>query len=540
MLSLFNSFAKSFKFRYFITSLRISLFSAFYIFSLPTSHAQVLPMQWQKCYGGTDHDMASSVIEAHGEGFLVFGYSMSDNGDHVNAGFGSCDFWAIKTDNYGGIEWEQPFGGSGCEFASNALKTSYGYVLSGNTSSSDYEVTGLHGEPFPHSSPDFWVVGIDTLGNILWENSYGGSNPENLYSITPAIDGGFAMAGLTISNDGDVTNYHGRLDGWIVKINDTGAIVWGKAIGGTNVDIARAIKQTRDRGYIVAGQSNSDSTDSVAVLVDFWLVKMNDTGGVMWQQYYGGTADDWAVDVLQATDGGYLILGNSKSNDGDVPGNHGMYDYWLLKVDKNGIKQWSKNYGGSADDNPSAIIKTLDGGYAMVGSTKSIDGDITSNNGLSDIWVVKINDTGAIQWQRTYGGTQDEFANSITQTADSGYIIAGEAESVNGNVGGNHGKEDYWVFRLDKTGVGVDNFSTDDPFKVYPIPANEKLNFSFPKASSGVIKLMDLAGRVLVEQKINNVTKATFEVGSYSPGLYYYEFKSDNLLKTGKVVIEGY
>ncbi len=539
MVSLSNSLTGFIEFRFFRAFLRICLLSVFSFLAVLSGHAQVLPIQWQKCYGGTDHDIASSAIEAHGEGFFVFGYSVSNNGDHVNRGFDGCDFWAIKTDNYGGIEWEQPYGGSGSEFASNTIKTSYGYVLSGNTNSSDYQVTGLHGIPYPHSNPDYWVVGIDTLGNLLWENTYGGSNPENLYSITPASGGGFAMAGLTISNDGDVTNNHGRLDGWIVKINDTGAIVWEKAIGGANVDIARAIKQTRDRGYIVAGQSNSDSTDSVAVIVDFWLVKMNDTGAVMWQQYYGGSADDWAVDVLQTADDGYLMLGNSKSNDGDVPGNHGGYDYWLLKVNKNGILQWSKNYGGSGDDYPSAIIMTLDGGYAIVGSTKSTDGDITSNNGLSDIWVLKIDDTGAIQWQKTFGGTQDEFANSIAQTADSGYIIAGEAKSTNGDLYGNHGREDYWVFRLDKAGVGLANFSLVDPLIVYPIPANEKINFSFPMTNLGTLNLVDLTGRVLAEQKISNECKATIDVSGYSPGLYYFEFKSNSLAKTGKVVIGG-
>jgi hypothetical protein len=269
------------------------------------------------------------------------------------------------------------------------------------------------------------------------------------------------MAGGSPSVDGDVTGNHGLTDFWIVKLDTTGDIQWQKSLGGSGydrTDYDQSICQTADGGYIVAGYSNSNDGDVSGNHggYDYWIVKLNSNGHVQWQKCLGGSNDDLATSIKQTADGGYIVAGYSNSNHGDVSGNHGgNNDCWVVKLDASGNIQWQKCLGGTYDEVASSVQQTADGGYIVGGHSNSNDGDVNGNHGsFNDAWLVKLNVSGNIQWQKCLGGTYDEGANAVQQTADGGYVAVGLSDSNNdGDVSGNHGyplgTEDYWIVKLD-------------------------------------------------------------------------------------------
>ncbi|MBC8173765.1 MAG: T9SS type A sorting domain-containing protein [Chitinophagales bacterium] len=247
-------------------------------------------------------------------------------------------------------------------------------------------------------------------------------------------------------------------------------IDWQMSYGGTNGESANAMEQTSDDGFIFAGETGSGDGDVSglhgASYGDFWVVKLNNTGTIEWQKCLGGTRTEIANSIKKVADG-YLVAGYSYSLNGDVTGHHGSVstsDAWVVKLDLSGNLEWQKSLGGSLDDGANAIYPTADGGSIISGYSYSNDGDITGHHGLTsfpDVWVVKLSSTGTIEWQKSYGGTSTDKGNSIQQTVDGGFIIAGFTSSDNdGDVSGNHPYSvgstifysDYWVLKIDSTG----------------------------------------------------------------------------------------
>jgi len=293
-------------------------------------------------------------------------------------------------------------------------------------------------------------VKLDETGNIQWQKYLGGSDGDGAFSIQQTSDGGYIVAGVAYSNDGDVSGNHGDSDYWIVKLDETGNIQWQKCLGGSREDVAKSIQQTSDGGYIVAGitPSNDGDVSGNHGSADYWIVKLDETGKIQWQKCLGGSDGDGAFSIQQTSDGGYIVAGVAYSNDGDVSGNHGDSDYWIVKLDETGKIQWQKCLGGSSYDEAYSIQQTSDGGYIVAGYTYSNDGDVSGNHGDFDYWIVKLDETGNIQWQKCFGGSSYDYAQSIQQTSDGGYIVAGWTESNDGDVSGNHGNSDYWIVKL--------------------------------------------------------------------------------------------
>ena len=213
-------------------------------------------------------------------------------------------------------------------------------------------------------------------------------------SIIQTSDGGYITAGYSGSRNGDISDPRWGEDYWIVKLDNTGNTEWQKSLGGTNSETARSILQTSDGGYIVAGHSTSIDGDVSGkhrqVYPDYWIVKLDETGNIEWQKSLGGTGSDAANSILQTLDGGYMVAGSSQSNDGDVSGSHGDSDYWIVKLDETGNIEWQKSLGGKDLDNAQSIIQTSDGGYMAAGWSTSNDGDVSSNYGRFDFWIVKL------------------------------------------------------------------------------------------------------------------------------------------------------
>jgi hypothetical protein len=396
-------------------------------------------IQWQRSLGGSDEDLPNSIQQTNDGGFIVAGYSFSNDGD-VSGNHGDQDYWIVKLTNIGTIEWQKSLGGSGYDAAQSIRQTTDGgYIVAGISFSNDGDVSGNHG------FLDCWVVKLSSIGAIEWQKSLGGSSGELGNSIQQTSDGGYVVAGWSSSNDGDVSGNHNSQDCWVVKLSSIGAIEWQKSLGGSGYDGANYIQQTSDGGYVVAGWSQSNDYDVSGNHggEDYWIVKLTNTGTIEWQKSLGGSVRDISVDIDQTNDGGYIVGGFSESNDGDVSGNHGSLDCWVVKLSSIGAIEWQKSLGGSSTDRGGSIQQTNDGGYVVAGFSASNDGDVLGNYGDADCWVVKLTNIGTIEWQKSLGGSAYDAANYIQHMSDGGYVVAGYSQSNDYDVSGNHGNYDY-------------------------------------------------------------------------------------------------
>jgi hypothetical protein len=400
---------------------------------------------WQKSLGGSGEDMAYCVQQTTDGGYIIAGESESNDGD-VSGNYGGHDYWIVKLNSIGDIDWQKSLGGNDWEKPHCIQQTTDGgYIIVGESWSNDGEVSGNHGYR------DYWIVKLTSTGNIDWQKCLGGSDDESAYSIQQTTDGGYIIAGESESNDGDVSSNHGSEDYWIVKFTSTGNLDWQKSFGGSGIDRAFSIQQTTDGGYIIAGASWSNDGDVLGNHghFDYWIVKLTSTGNIDWQKSLGGSWSDWATSIQLTTDGGYIIAGFSESDDGDVLENRGHFDYWILKLTSTGDVDWQKSIGESYRDEAHCIQETVDGGYIIAGFSYSNDEYIVGQEyANSDYWIVKLNSFGDIDWQKSLGGRNNDVAYSIQQTIDGGYIIVGYSESNDGDISGNHGSWDYWIVKI--------------------------------------------------------------------------------------------
>lgn len=282
----------------------------------------------------------------------------------------------------------------------------------------------------------------------IWAACLGGTQFDRAEHVKATTDGGAIVIGTTSSSDGDITDAPGYIDFWIVKLSATGAIQWQKTLGSNNTDYAYGIDQTSDGGYVftgAVGSTNRDVTPS-AFGSEIWVVRLNATGDIQWQKTFGGSGEDYGYCIKQTTDGGFVVAGSSNSNDGNVTGNHGVFDVWILKLSATGALQWQKSYGGSNFEEAYAIRQTADGGYLVAAQTESTDGDVTGMNGFYDIWILKLNALGNLVWQKSIGGAGQERPNDLVVVNGNSCLIAGTSNSNNGDT-------DAWVVKLDATGT---------------------------------------------------------------------------------------
>ncbi len=347
------------------------------------------------------------------------------------------------------IQWQKTYGGSLFDEAVSVIPTTDGgYILAGYTVSDDGDVVGSHG------NSDFWVLKLDSMGIVSWKKTYGGSNHDIAFSIQEASDGGYIVAGYTKSNNGDVSGNHGDYDAWVLKLDSDGDIQWQKALGGSGWEEAWSVQQTTDGGFIIAGRSGSTDGDVTGFhgYLDYWVVKLNSLGELEWQKSLGGTGLDIGYTISQTDDGGYIVDGRAESTDGDLTGQHGSADFWVVKLNFEGKIEWEKSLGGTGLDRANDIHQTRDGGYIAIGQSTSINGDVTGGHGGNDYWVVKLTSDGNIEWQKSMGGSMDDFGRFVCQTDDGGYVTIGITRSTDGDILNHIGVDDIWIVKLTEFG----------------------------------------------------------------------------------------
>lgn len=356
------------------------------------------------------------------------------------------------------IAFAKNLGGSDVdEGAAVVVANDGGYVVVGSTKSMDGDITDKNSD-----DTDVWVLKTDAQGITQWSKTFGGTDEDKATGIEKTSDGGYVISAFTRSSDGDVASgTAGFNDLWIFKISSAGALQWEKTYGYSGNDLAYKVLQTSDGGYLLlgvldvtasGGEGNVGRSSGNHAGGDYWVLKLDSNGSREWSRYYGGTFTDTAYDAVETAAGGYIIMGSSDSQDVDITGNIGEYDYWILNIDADGNIIWQKNFGGSEIDLVYAMTKTLDGNYLLVGDTRSNDGDVDTLIGNADVWAVKINESGSILWSKTYGGTQFESARDVVALVDGTFAIAASSRSNDVDLNNNYGVNDAWLLRIDADG----------------------------------------------------------------------------------------
>jgi len=390
-----------------------------------------------KTIGGGGDDFAYSITQSSDGGYVVAGWTES-------FGAGSEDIYVVKLDSSGNVVWTKTIGGSLTDGAGSIIQSSDGgYVVAGGTLS------------FGAGYADFYVVKLDSSGNVLWTKTIGGSNDDEAISIIQSSDGGYVVAGNTRSFGA------GGGDMYIVKLDSAGNVLWTKTIGGSGDDVAFSIIQSSDGGYVVAGWTDSFG----AGYADFYVVKLDSSGNVQWTKTIGGSNDDEARSIIQSSDGGYVVAGYTESF------GVGARGFYVVKLDSSGNVVWTKTIGGSSGDEAWSIIQSSDGGYVVAGGTLSFGA------GYADFYVVKLDSSGNVLWTKTIGGSNIDWANSIIQSSDGGYVVAGGTTSFGA------GYADFYVVKLDANGnvcfsQNITNYSVSSTVPSFSSPSTVAISQS--------------------------------------------------------------
>jgi len=381
-------------------------------------------LTWDKTFGGNSEDMGFSIIQTEEGGYAIAGYTIllrREKKDDWRSKLGYIilekskkqDFWIIKLDKNGNMEWDETFGDEGTDVANSIIQTKDG----------GYIIAGFIWTVYA-SKQDICVIKLDESGNIEWEKTFDKDEHDIPYSIIQTKDGGYAIAG------GTGKRFWGEVNCWVIKLDAKGNMEWDNNFGGTGWDEIYSIIQTKDGSFITTGCVWSKG----AGRGDVRVAKLNKRGNLVWDKTFGGSENDETRSIVQTEDGGYVVAGFTVSED------TGDRDIWIIKLDKEGNKVWDRTFGGTSEDWANSIIQNKNGDYIVAGWTKSI------GVGKTDVWIIKLNKRGDLVWDKTFGGSENDEAHSIIQTNDGGYAVTGWTKSKG------TGNADVWVIKLDENG----------------------------------------------------------------------------------------
>ncbi|NND61600.1 MAG: hypothetical protein HKN48_00235 [Flavobacteriaceae bacterium] len=403
-------------------------------------------------YGGSGTDTASDMVEATDGSYVIVGTTESTDGDITDKTETSKDVWVLKVDAQGQKIWSKTYGGTNNDVGNSINHTSDGgYIISGYSRSTDGDVSGNEG------FQDYWILKIDADGNVQWDKNYGFLGGEQAFNTFQTEDGGYFAGGFLdvtgsggAGNDDGRSSRHGVGEFWGIKMNSNGDKVWRRYFGGSNNDRCYDALQTEDGGFLMIGASESfdfDITDDKGSY-DYWVVRVDDAGNLLWTKSFGGLEIDIAYGVTHSKDGNYIIVGDARSTDQDVSNPIGNADLWVVKFRDDGSMIWEKSLGGTAFDSAKNIYPLDSGSYVISGSSRSSDGDVSENKGENDAWVLIIDSNGALQFEMSIGGAGLDFGNHAMETSDNKIILVGDSTSNDGNIPQNRGSSDFMVVKI--------------------------------------------------------------------------------------------
>ncbi len=455
---------------------------------------------WSKTYGGLNYDQGLFVQQTFDDGYIITGFTRSPGV------VGWTDVYLIKTDSNGDTLWTRTYGGLLQEIGWAVKQTAdSGYVIVGTT------------ENFGAGGLDVYLIRTDANGDTLWTKTYGGAGNENDPSVDITTDGGFIIAGVTGSFGA------GWGDVYLIRTDNNGDTLWTKVYGGSvGSDYAKAVKQTTDGGYIIAGTSWSFGITAE----DYYLIKTDSLGDTLWTRTYGGPMADMGWDVIEAMDGGYVIVGQTRSF-GAVGG-----DAYLVKTDVNGNLLWSKTYGGDQTDAGQFVLETADGGYVLSGVSYSwIPGGNVSGDGA--LYLVKTDSLGNSGCYETSPPTLMQNTTTIvgsTSTIVGSGAMMGNAIIIVDNIA--------FTDSVICTNVGInESFISNHEIAIYPNPATSFFTIQGSFAFPAVLELYDLTGRRVFQQPVTS-NRQQVDVDKFANGLYIYRLLSHGKVARGKIILE--
>jgi len=513
-----------------------SLTAIVFLAGMSHLHAQAPTIQWEKTYGGSKVDGANYIQQTRDGGYIYSGYSNSTDGD-VTGGHGDVDCWIVKVDALGSIQWERSLGGNGYDQGGQVKEdVNGGYIVAAYTVSDNGDVTGGVG------GGDGWVIKLDDTGGIVWETAMGSTGFDFFNAVSNTPDSGYIVVGAAGGNNGDITGFGGGSeDLWVVKFTKTGTVSWNKVYGGTAYEIGFDLVAASDNGcYIAALEQGNDTSISGyhGGVEDAWVIRLDDTGGVMWSKVYGGSMDDKVTAITKTPSGNYILSGYSNSSDGDVVNNHGGFDYWTFAINDTGKMLWTNCYGGPHDEVAFTNAATFDGGAIIGGYASSSVGEVTGNHGSADYWVVKVDDTGTIVWEQSFGGSLGDSVNAVIQMVDSGFALTGTTASSNGDVTANHGHSDLWTIKLNKsTTTSVNLIAANNAIQVYPTLTGGVVHIVMPQGyEHAAINMVDVTGNQCGNISATSGLNRTVNISNVPAGMYLLQVVNGREVNTYKVV----
>ncbi len=347
---------------------------------------------WQQTFGGSKDDRGADLINTSDGGFALLGFSnSSDNNLASNAGSQDFWVLKLSPEGEINWQKTFGFSGRDYGTALLETKDG-GFLITGVLDVSASNGQGIaKNKMVTHAGGDFWALKIDAAGILEWSNYYGGSFTDTPLGVVATADNGFIVAGSSDSNDVDITNNKGSYDFWVIKISSDGTLVWDKSFGGSEIDEARAICSTHDGNFMVVGDTRSSDSDITINNggADVWILKISSEGNLIWEQTIGGASFDVARSISMTQDHGFVIAGSSRSSDHGFT-NQGQNDALVLKIDAEGVLEWQQTIGGSEIDFLYDAVELEDQTIIAVGESNSSDGNITINKGFSDALILKI------------------------------------------------------------------------------------------------------------------------------------------------------
>ena len=340
-----------------------------------------------------------------------------------------------------------------------------GFAMVGSTNSSDGDFVDRSSDDW-----DMFLMVLDGEGAPIWKKSYGGSGDDFGFSLVETPEGGFVLCGYSNSQDGDVPPTQGYHDNWVIKVDDKGTIIWKKSMGYAGHDHAYNIIATQDGGYFFngyldvtasggLGNSGKTAISNRHGVGEFWCHKIDANGEILWQRYFGGTNNDRSYDAIQTTDGNFLVVGTSESDDTDVTNAKGSYDLWAIMISPDGTLLWEKSFGGKLIDEGSKVIEDFSGNFRIIGNTFSNDQDVLYAKGSSDIWQITLDPSGNIIENNSWGGSEFDKGTSIAYWQWGSFFVAGYSRSSDGDFLNNQGENDLFLMHLPPNGYPPQTYS---------------------------------------------------------------------------------
>ena len=516
----------------------MKLLKYFVLFSFNLGFSQAPTIQFDKTFGGSTNDLIKKLVKTP-NGFMALGFSNSQvSGDKtiVNGTFNTNDIWKINIDENFNLISQLSYEHSNPnnllnDFETNLYQDNSSFYFSVTRDNVDIFESRIHQFDFLNENHNVILPGnlsqctnSQTFIDTTISNYFKTSDLNYLYAATSGI---LQATCLSFSSSNFL----------IQKSSSTAfnSVIWSKEYGGSNYEELKNTFEIQN-GYLLVGNSNSnisqDKTENSRGLVDFWIIKTDFLGNIVWQKTIGGSSNDNVSSAI-ILDDGYILAGTSSSN---ISGEKtevsiGGKDFWLVKIDFNGTIIWQKTIGGLLDDELRKVILTNDNNILIIGNSNSnIGGNKTENSfGSNDAWLVKINQNGNVIWDKTIGGNLDESVNDIIQTIDNGYLISiSSNSSISGNKTENsRGGYDYWFVKLTSDNLSNSTF-LKSLVSIYPNPTSDVLyidNPNFEKINS--LEIISINGTIVKqENRISNLQ--SINVSNLQSGVYFVKIQINN------------